>query len=484
MSSFLIRPLTINAAVEPEIQSHKVKSRCPDFLAFLAICFEDENSRREIGLHPVLTNSSPTFADVSMGGASFDVRKVQTSSFPHGLNDELFKGREFVVVKHPRVEPGGLDDADVLSELATELQILRHPPLRQHANIVDLLGVMYHDAGDTFAPNVLPALVLDYAELGSVKDYQQNGYGLSYADKLDILIDTAKGLEALHSCGIIHGDIKTSNLLVCKHSERKFIVKLTDFGFSLSEDDERFVGFTKKLEAPEASTILDRRYLRQLDIYSYGLLLHTVFQDGVSFFESIPEEDREGNVNKLKNSGILATTTQLNILRHLRDEKCALFLICKILAYSLQKSPGRRFKDMSRIITLLDFAKPFELSVSTDRTQQQPLTADRYRDLKELQLNMLRNLIHSYCIAFSDEEMPLMNILRSEFDRRAQREVELFYRSHRDWHSLQSFLAVTIGVTRDTLGLVAEVNTLADAESIPAPEQYVVHYLENNSVLR
>jgi hypothetical protein len=139
---------------------------------------------------------------------------------------------------------------------------------------------------------------------------------------------------------------------------------------------------------------------------------------------------------------------------------------------------------MSRIITLLDFAKPFELSVSTDRTQQQPLTADRYRDLKELQLNMLRNLIHSYCIAFSDEEMPLMNILRSEFDRRAQREVELFYRSHRDWHSLQSFLAVTIGVTRDTLGLVAEVNTLADAESIPAPEQYVVHYLENNSVLR
>jgi serine/threonine protein kinase len=115
------------------------------------------------------------------------------------------------VVKHPRVEPGGLDDADVLSELATELQILRHPPLRQHANNVDLLGVMYHDAGDTFAPNVLPALVLDYAELGSVKDYQQNGYGLSYADKLDILIDTAKGLEALHSCGIIHGDVKTSN---------------------------------------------------------------------------------------------------------------------------------------------------------------------------------------------------------------------------------------------------------------------------------
>ncbi|OCK98428.1 ankyrin [Cenococcum geophilum 1.58] len=406
-----------------------------------------------------------------MGGASFDVRKVQSSSFPHGLNDELFKDREFVVVKHPRVDSNDLHDADVLSELATELQILRHPPLRQHANIIDFLGVMYHDAGDAFTPNVLPALVLEYAELGSVKDYQWNGYGSSYADKLDILIDTAKGLEALHSCGIIHGDIKTSNLLVCKHSERKFIVKLIDFGFSLSENDERFVGFTKKLEAPEASTVIDRRYLCQLDIYSYGLLLHTVFKDGVSFFESIPEEDREENVNKLKNSSILAATTQLNLLRYLQDEKCAAFLLCKILAYSLQKYPSHRFKDMSRILTLLEFAKPFELSVPTDRGEHRPLTIDEHRKLKELQLEILRNLIESYCASFSDEKMPLMPILRSEYEQRAQREAELFYKSHGDWDSMQSFLAVTIGLTRDTLGLVPEVNTLADSESILALEQ-------------
>jgi len=84
----------------------------------------------------------------------------QILTFPAGLDDSRLKGREFVAVKHPRVEIDNMRVEDVYSELATELQVLRHAPFQKHENIIDLLGVIYHDAGDIDAPNILPALLL------------------------------------------------------------------------------------------------------------------------------------------------------------------------------------------------------------------------------------------------------------------------------------------------------------------------------------
>src|SRR5271154_2845764 len=83
-------------------------SRCPDLLAFLAVTFE-LGGTPQLGLHQVLTNNSPLFSDVSMGGASFDVRKTTTSSFPTNIAPRILNGREFVVVKQPHVtdnDPG------------------------------------------------------------------------------------------------------------------------------------------------------------------------------------------------------------------------------------------------------------------------------------------------------------------------------------------------------------------------------------------
>ncbi|KAK2764200.1 hypothetical protein CKAH01_15806 [Colletotrichum kahawae] len=76
---------------------------------------------------------------------------------------------------------------------------------------------MYHDTGDASpdVPRIMPALVLEYAEYGSLKTFQQQGGGSSFVDQIQIAIDTAHGLKALHDCGIIHGDVKPSNLLVC-----------------------------------------------------------------------------------------------------------------------------------------------------------------------------------------------------------------------------------------------------------------------------
>ncbi|KFY62924.1 hypothetical protein V496_04334 [Pseudogymnoascus sp. VKM F-4515 (FW-2607)] len=461
MSSFFGRPLTLLNVPAQKSDTHVAKSRCPDFIAFLAIFLEDETCQH-FKFQPVLTNRSFEWADVSMGGISFDVRKVRYSTFPTGLDDDRFKGREFVAVKHPRVEIDDMPVEDVYSELATELQVLRHTPFQKHENIVDLLGMIYHDSGDIDTPNILPALVLEFAELGSVKDYQLNGYGTSYADKLDIIRDAARGIEALHSCGIIHGDVKPSNLLVFKHPNRKFVVKLTDFGFAMAENDDRLIGYTKCLEAPEAGTKIDPRYRRQLDIFSYGLLVHTVFRNGVLYHESIPEETRDAEMLRLKQEGLLAGVIHTHFLLNLEHDECPAFLFCKLLLLCLHTEPQMRFDSMSDILSILHYA-------DTSATYSYPRVSTALPELfyhsTKIQFQNMQNLAMGSLLAtIALDGMPKTET-RQPWDLRARREMEYWCKSHSDWKDLQTFCISITTAIRTFCGLVPNMDSFSSVLS-------------------
>ncbi|KAJ4248783.1 hypothetical protein NW762_012621 [Fusarium torreyae] len=330
-----------------------VGTNCPHFAGFMAACFA--NDHHDIGLHPVISNTAPDFEDVSLGGGSFDVRKVKASSFPLGLSSKIFTNREFVAVKHPRIQD---DNTVSFGDIALELQILRHPPIRKHENIVDLLAVMYHDTGNEEGIRVLPALVLDYAQHGSVKAFQEAGYGNSLEEKLNIALDTARGLEALHDSGIVHGDIKPSNLLVFKHPTRRYIVKISDFGFAMPIEGGQLIGSTEVYRAPEADGgLLPSQYLRQQDVYSFGLTLWTILSDGFPFYASLPDGERLENARKIKNSNLLASLAALNVLHRLRNESYPLMTLIKVIIICLQLSPAKRFSNMSRIISHLEIAQ-------------------------------------------------------------------------------------------------------------------------------
>ncbi|PHH83201.1 hypothetical protein CDD82_3126 [Ophiocordyceps australis] len=337
-------PAETQQTVQPQAQP----SRCPNLAAFLAICLSSPDE--SLGLHPVLTNATPDLDDVSLRGGSFDVRRVKASSFPPELANELFRGRDFVVVKHPRHEA---NSTSALADVASELQVLRHAPIRSHANVIDLLAVMYHDAGDAQQPVIMPALVLEYAAFGSLKTFQEEGHGHSFADKMKIAVDTARGIEALHACGIVHGDVKTSNMLVCKHATRGFIVKVSDFGFSIAVSDPHLAGHTEIFSPPESfHGRLEPENAKKLDVYCYGLLLHSVLKDGTAYYpqgHDVPMGTSE-DFTKMKVSGLMPATLVLNVLlTGPGREPYPLLLLCKILLYSLQPEPKNRIHDMSTI---------------------------------------------------------------------------------------------------------------------------------------
>lgn len=407
-------------------------SRCPDFVGFLGLCFEKGNE--SVGLHPVLTTASKDFDDASMGGASFEVRKVRATSFPSGLYDQLFRDRKFVVVKHPRVKldevkQAGTLPAGTLSEIATELQILRHNSLRNHENIIEYFATMYYDAGEAGESVIVPSLVIEYAEFGSLKAYQENGYLTTTEERLNACEDIARGLQALHQLGIIHGDVKTSNVLICKHTSRKFVAKLTDFGFSFTRKDGRPIGYTSLLEAPEMlKDEIEADYLPQLDHYSYGLLLHAVFNGGKYFYDPIPEDQRDTHIPTLKTSGVATALCQLNLLHQLKDQRCIVPPLCKVLGYSLQPSPRRRLKSMLRVVEILRLTRPMVISAVPESTthELENLTLETERSIQVMREHFqatLRTLVRAYTKYVSEPADHFEAALGAELDKRIDQEL-------------------------------------------------------------
>lgn len=340
---------SVNTPVAPQ----STGTNCPHFAGFMAVCFAEGHNN--LGLHPVITNTTPNFQDVSLGGGSFDVRKVEVSSFPTGLSTDIFINRKYVAVKHPRIQD---DNSVSFGDISLELQILRHPPLQNNENIVDLLSVMYHDTGNEEGIRILPALVLEYAEHGSLKAFQEAGYARSMEERLGIALDIARGLEVLHHSGIVHGDIKPSNLLVFRHHTRKYIVKLSDFGFAMPLEGGQLIGSTEVYSAPEADGASGpSRYLRQQDIYSFGLTLWIIFSDGIPYYSSLPDGERIENLRKIKKSNLLPSLAAFNVLYRLRNESYPLMTLVKVIIYSTQLQPEKRFSNMSKIIEHLEMTE-------------------------------------------------------------------------------------------------------------------------------
>lgn len=92
-----------------------------------------------------------------------------------------------------------------------EICTMKHPRLSKHPNILNLLGVSdcRHKLGGT---SFSFAVVTEFAELGSLTGYLQNK--LNWTTKSQLIHDCREGLEALHSCDIVHNDVKADNILL------------------------------------------------------------------------------------------------------------------------------------------------------------------------------------------------------------------------------------------------------------------------------
>jgi predicted Ser/Thr protein kinase len=101
---------------------------------------------------------------------------------------------------------------------------------------------------------------------------------LSVADKVAVIRDAALGLHAAHRAGVIHRDVKPSNILVERGDDGALRAYVVDFGLARTGADsaataDAIVG-TPRYMAPEQSTGRPGAVDHRADVYSLGATLY------------------------------------------------------------------------------------------------------------------------------------------------------------------------------------------------------------------
>lgn len=193
---------------------------------------------------------------LSSHGLEDVIRTLQTLSLPHYRLGELVReerlgqGETYIVercvdqngrvlaVKHLTVSSEADDTAfrQRLRSVILELKVMRHGPLRAHPNILDARGYGWNKLRGLIVPYIL----VDYAPMGTMREHiSKDKPPLNH---IEILVgDVASGLSILHSCGIVHGDMKLDNVLVFPSWDRpaKAIAKIADFGHAIILNEKR-----------------------------------------------------------------------------------------------------------------------------------------------------------------------------------------------------------------------------------------------------
>jgi serine/threonine protein kinase len=216
-------------------------------------------------------------------GNSFLARKVPRRYLAKGSK---FTGHSDLVYKsvrhyNQRVDGQSRQEAAAarLKDVLMEIQVLTHEPLRRHPNIVNLVGFGWENNRIDMDSHVFrwPFLVLEYAQYGSMVDLFEEE-NVNFESRRLLCTHVGNGLSALHSCDIVHGDVKLENVLVFPKPNGGYIAKLVDFGFTVMNPQGKDLktklrGRSTPWDAPESADLIEWAALHLTDVYSFGFLI-------------------------------------------------------------------------------------------------------------------------------------------------------------------------------------------------------------------
>lgn len=128
------------------------------------------------------------------------------------------------------------------------------------------------DASNRALPHGAPYLAMELASGGSLRDMEE---ALSWTQLRSTLVSLLDALAHAHARGVIHRDLKPTNVLLCTAADSRPGLKLTDFGLAHAMEAE--AGATKlsgtpRYMAPEQFQGRWRDYGPWTDLYALGVV--------------------------------------------------------------------------------------------------------------------------------------------------------------------------------------------------------------------
>jgi len=246
--------------------------------------------------------------------------------------------------------------------------------LLKHPNILQV-----HDAGEE---DEQPYIVMEYVEGGeTLKSFTQPEKLLPTKTVVEILYQCAKALDYAHRHGVIHRDIKPTNIMLTADGN----VKIADFGVAhnATGDATQVMGVMGSPRYMSPEQVQEHELTNKTDLYSLGIVAYELLTGNAPFLgKSIPE--LVGKI--LDDPAPLLRTMNPDVPARLEE----------ILKRILEKDPRKRFGSGQEIAS--DLAGVFGELDDIERLGDTVEVLSRTK-----QLRLARGL--DFFDEFSDEEL-------------------------------------------------------------------------------
>ena len=205
----------------------------------------------------------------------------------------------------------------------------------QHAKHPNIISCKY-----LFETSSYIYYVYELMNYGNLKSYlkTKGTHGVTYREITEIAIQLLKGVSFLHLRGIIHRDIKYTNIMlnVNDDNESSITVKFIDFGLS------RVIGRYETCNDPYGSLLfqapemlLGYEYDFKVDIWSLGVTIYFML------FKELPFEDKKmENIRDM----ILYKELEIPFIEHNNKDNCDQMysFICALIFDCMKKNVNER----------------------------------------------------------------------------------------------------------------------------------------------